>query len=294
MSAKQSLWIVLAGALFAVMGCNVKYAAAHMTTLEMVFYRSLIGCVMVAAFARFRLKTLRTSNFAVHVSRSVFGFLSLLLFFYAIPRVNLSTAMALLQTSPLFLALLSFILLRERPEKALVAALLTSFCGMLFVLRPQSDLQELSGGVAAAVSGFTAGCAYYNIRRLGFLQEGGIRTVFYFTLLCTVFAGAGLLILNNSTPFSLEKAGWAIAIAITATFGQLALTRGLHYGKTVISSALMYVSILFSGILDYALWRALPDGWGWLGIALIIGGSVAVLRRTAASGGVAQQLTVNS
>ena len=279
-SAKQSLWIVLAAALFAVMGGNVKYAAAHMTTLEMVFYRSLIGAVIIAAFAGFRPKTLRTSNFAVHFSRAVFGFISLLLFFYAIPRVNLSTAMALLMTSPLFLALLSFILLRERPAKALLTALLVSFCGMLFVLKPQHGAQELAGGVAAMASGLTAGCAYYNIRRLGFLQEGGIRTVFYFTLLSTLFGGALLLVVGGNTPFSVEKMLWALAIGVTATFGQLALTRGLHYGKTVVSSALMYTSILFSGALDYALWRALPDGWGWFGIALIVGGSVAVLKFT--------------
>ena len=279
-AAVQSLWIVLAALLFSVMGVCVKYAAEYMTTLELVFYRSLFGCLFVVALAGFRIKTLRTSNFAVHCSRGVFGFFSLLLFFYAIPKISLSSALALLQTSPLFLTLLSFILLRERPRGTLVAALCVSFVGMLFVLQPQQGGSEIDGGIAALLAGLTAGCAYYNIRRLGALQEGGIRTVFYFTLISTLLSALLLFAMEDAGPFSLPKVLWALAIGVTASIGQLTLTRGLHYGKTIVSSALMYTSILFSGLFDYWLWHSVPSTWAWLGVILIIGGSVVALKLT--------------
>lgn len=279
MSALQSLWIALAALLFAVMGVCVKYASNHMGLIELVFYRSLIGCVLIAAMARFRIKTLRTGNFSVHLARGIFGFMSLVLFFYAVTRMNLSSALALLQTSPLFLVLLSMVFGRERPAGLMLLALAISFAGMLFVLRPLQSEGQLAGGSAALLAGLTAGCAYYNIRRLGALQEGGIRTVFYFTLISTILA-LPLLLLDDIMPYSHSKLLWAVAVGLTASFGQLALTRGLHYGKTVLSSSLMYSSILFSGVMDYVFWGSLPDRLAWVGIALIVGSNIAALKLT--------------
>ena len=279
MSARQSLWIIAAALLFTVMSACVKEANNYMTVLEMVFYRSLGGCLLVAAIARCRRSTLRTGNFAAHCHRSLFGFLSLLLFFYALPRMSISLAQALLMTSPLFLVLLMSLLMHERLSPPLVIALLISFAGMLLVLKPfDAGWSPTAGGLAALGAGFTAGCAYYNIRRLGALQEGGIRTVFYFTLISTLLAASALPLPGSLSPFSPEKALWACALALTATLGQLALTRGLHYGRTLVSSALMYSGIVFGGILDYLLWDSLPDAVARLGICLIIGGSIAALR----------------
>lgn len=278
----QALWIVGAALLFAMMNVFVKNAAAHMHTMELVFYRSLLGCLLVAAIARFRARTLRTSNLSVHIHRTLFGFSALVLFFYALPHLSLSTAQALLQTSPLFLCAISCLMLRERPSRPLGAALLLSAVGMALVLRPlQEDSALAAGGGAALLAGFAAGCAYYNVRRLGRLQEGGIRTVFYFSLLCTLLSAPALLFVELS-PFSAPMALWAAAVAVSATLGQFALTRGLHYGQTFVSSTLMYTSILFSGLFDYLLWRSLPDPTAWLGIALIIGSSLAAIRQTAA------------
>lgn len=282
MSATQSLWMLLAAALFAAMGVCVKQAAAQMPLLELVFHRSFLGCLIVAAIARARAAPLRTRHLAAHTRRALFGLLSLLLFFYAIPRLPLSTSQALLQTSPLFLALLSWRLAGERPTRTAATALIACVIGMLFVLRPHGtgDLtRELAGGVAALAAGAAAGCAYYSVRRLGVLQEGGLRTVFYFTLLSTVVSGAALLVHPAPSPLTAAKLQWGAAIAVTATFGQLALTRALQNGKTLLSSSLMYTGILFTGLADYFLWRHTPDAAAWLGIALIIGGNLAMRRR---------------
>ncbi len=278
MSSLQSLWIVIASLLFSLMGICVKYASDHMTTLELVFYRSLFGFVFILLITRASIKTLRTGNFSVHCVRAFFGFISLLLFFYAIPHMRLSSTLALLQTSPLFLALLSFVLARDRPRPILLLALFVSFAGMLFVLKPQHDGQMFIYGAAALVAGFTAGCAYYNVRRLGVLQEGGIRTVFYFTLICTLLSAVPLLLSDDLAPYSHPKLLWALAVGLTATFGQLALTRGLHYGQTVVSSAMMYSSILFAGGFEYLLWETIPDAAAWFGITLIIVSSICALQ----------------
>lgn len=278
MRAPQSLWILFAAFCFGVMGVCVKFSAAHFNFLELVFYRSLLGCVFTLAVARFWRKTLLTRNFRVHFRRSIAGFVSLSLFFYALPKLHISTAMALLQTSPLFLAILAAVFLHERLTLPLAAALCAGFSGMLLALRPGVGAGELGASFAAAGAGAAAGVAYLNIRRLGMLNEGGIRTVFYFCAVSTVLSAVILAVGGEFSPVNLNGAAWLLAVGITATAGQFFLTRGLHYGRAAVASALMYSSIIFAGIFDYVIYDSIPDGWAWAGIGLIMcGGAGAVL-----------------
>ena len=264
--------------LFGVMGVCVKFASSHFSVMELVFYRSLFGVVFTLGVARFWRRTLLTPNFRVHLWRGIAGFISLCLFFYALPVLHLSASMALLQTSPLFFAMLSAMLLRERMPPTLLVALAASFLGMLLVLRPDMDSAELLGGAAALGAGAAAGCAYFNIRRLGMLNEGGIRTVFYFATISTVLSGLAFVAgYAEFSSVSMTGVGWIVAIGVTATVGQFTLTRGLHYGATLVSSSLMYTSVIFAGIFDYLLWGDALDAAAWAGITLIVGGGIGAL-----------------
>ncbi len=298
MPAFQPLWILLAALCFGVMGVFVKFAAGYFNVMELVFYRSALGCVFTLAAARLWRKTLLTRNFRVHLWRGGAGFISLSLFFYALPKLHLSTAMALLQTSPLFLAALAAVFLRERITPPLAAALAAGFAGMLLALRPGGmGAENWLAGLAAAGAGAAAGVAYFNIRRLGLLNEGGIRTVFYFAAVSTVLSAAIIAAGGEFSPMNFGGALLLLAVGATATAGQFALTRGLHYGRAAIASALMYASIIFAGFFDYAFWGGVPDAASWAGIALIIGGGIgAVLcdrRRIAAKPNAAKPNTAD-
>lgn len=273
----QPLWLIFAAFLFGAMSVFVNLASAHMGTIEMVFYRSAIGIMIVLAAARLRRRTLATPNLRVHFWRSLAGFVSLTLFFYALPKLPLSSSMALLQTSPLFFAALTAAFLRERFTPGLVAALAASFCGMLLILRPGADDGELYAGMAALGAGAAAGCAYFNIRRLGILNEGGIRTVFYFALLSAILSLALIVPTGGFSTLTETGAAWALAIGVTATLGQFALTQGLHSVSPPAASSLMYIGIVFAGIFDYALWGGTPDAVAWAGIALISGSGIAAV-----------------
>ena len=84
--------IVLASFLFATMGVCVKLASAHYAAGEIVFYRGLIGALMMLAFARWRRGSLATPVPAMHFWRSATGVVALCLWFYAIGDLPLATA----------------------------------------------------------------------------------------------------------------------------------------------------------------------------------------------------------
>ena len=276
-SAAQSLWIVASAACFAVMGVFVKLGGERFGVLELVFYRSVFPALALAAAARWRGRALRTGNFAAHLRRGLAGFAALSLFFFSIRHLALSTAQALQMTSPLFLAGMTAYMTREKISPSLAAALLAGFAGMLCVLRPGLSDEQLLGAAAGLGSGFFSGAAYFNIRQLGRMNEGGLRTVFYFSAISAILGLALNLAYGEFRPVSASGAAILLAMGLAATAGQLTLTRALHYGHSAVVSALMYSSVIFCAGLDYFLWRSAPQLADWAGIAMIVCGGAFAL-----------------
>ena len=49
-----SLWMLVAGLAFAGMGVFAKLGAAHFSSAELVFYRSVVGCLTIGLLAQAR------------------------------------------------------------------------------------------------------------------------------------------------------------------------------------------------------------------------------------------------
>src|SRR4051812_44275903 len=98
-------WLmVFASFLFASMGVCVKLASAHYGTGEIVLYRSLIGVLILGVHAVRQGGTLRTSVPAMHLWRSLSGVTALCLWFYAIGKLPIATAVTLNYSSSVWMA----------------------------------------------------------------------------------------------------------------------------------------------------------------------------------------------
>ncbi len=106
----QSLWMLVAAALFSLLGACVKLAAARYHIAEIVLYRGLTGAVVLAAYAYFTHRPLGTPIPWTHFRRGAVGTAALSLWFFAAATLPLGTATALNYTSSLFLA--AFVLAR--------------------------------------------------------------------------------------------------------------------------------------------------------------------------------------
>jgi drug/metabolite transporter (DMT)-like permease len=272
----RSHWMLVAGLLFALMGLFVKLGAEHgFSSAELVFYRSLIGLVVIYAIVRQRGLRLRTEHFRSHLYRGLSGFLALMLYFYAIARLPLATAVTLNYTSPLFLAVLAAWVLKERVSPWVMAAVVAGFFGVALLLRPSFQSDEVFAGILGLASGALASVAYLNVKQLGHVGEPDWRVVFYFTLISSVGAAA-LMLANTFHAVSWAGAGIIAGLGTSATLAQLAMTRAYQEGQTVVVGSLAYSTVVFASVLGWVVGGDALGAGSWLAIAIIIASGIVV------------------
>jgi drug/metabolite transporter (DMT)-like permease len=274
-----SLWMLVAAFFFAIMGVLVKTGAQQFTTPELVFYRSLFGLIIIFAFTKVHRLPLATPLLGKQLLRAVTGFISLLLFFYAISALPLATAVTLNYTSPLFMAMFTPFLLHERPRKQLILAIVLGFVGVALLLKPSLHEGELIAGALGLLSGILAGVVYINVTQLARAGEPDWRTVFYFTLVCTI-GGSLWMLLHHFSPLAWQDLPLLLGIGMSSTVAQLAMTRAYRTGNPLVVGSLAYATVLLASLFGIILWGETLSMDRWLAVGLIILSGVISVRAT--------------
>jgi drug/metabolite transporter (DMT)-like permease len=276
--------MLVAGFLFGWMGVFVKLGAEYFSHIELVFYRSFIGLLMIYAVIRQQGLSLSTHYLKQHLWRGVSGTIALMLYFYCITVLPLATAVTLNYTAPLYLTILTMLAFKECFRPALASAILLGFCGVILLLHPTLAQDQLIPGLIGLISGLLAGIAYLNVRQLGLRGEPEWRVVFYFSLIAAIGSGVGML-LGTTHPITPLGLFILLGLGSTATLAQLAMTRAYRTGKTLVAGSLSYSTVIFASIFGMILWGETLPLMGWIGIGLIIAGSVLSLKLTPKHGG---------
>ncbi|MEN9866529.1 MAG: hypothetical protein RL748_2119, partial [Pseudomonadota bacterium] len=186
----QSLWMLVAAFLFAIMGVCVKLASQWYSTGEIVFYRGLIGVLVTLAIVLAQRGQLATRYPVQHTWRGVIGVTALWLWFYAFGQIPLATATTLNNMAPIWLAAIMFGMVWWRGQSrfawGLALAIALSAVGVFLLLKPSFHADQWLGITAGLFSGAISALAYLQVRRLGRLGEPEYRVVFYFSLVSMV------------------------------------------------------------------------------------------------------------
>lgn len=283
----QSLWMLFASLVFALMGVCVKLASDLYSTSEIVMYRGIIGVLVMLTLIWLQGGTLKTSLPWQHFWRGVIGVTAIWLWFFSFGLLPLATAMTLNYMAPIWIAAILFTVGWWRGkigfEWGLAAAIATSFIGITLLLRPSVHAEQWLGGVFALVSGVVSAFAYLQVRHLGQLGEPEYRVVFYFSLTGLIAGLLGSLltqmIAGDAAVTWHSHSGTGIAlllgIGISATVAQIAMTRAYRLGNVLITANLQYTGIVFSSILGILIWGDILHWSGWLGIAVILASGIA-------------------
>ena len=285
----QASWMILASLFFSMMGVCVKFASAHFHAFELVFFRGLIGVLFMASLCRIQGVPLCTPIPMMHVWRSVVGVTSLAAWFYAIGYLPLATAMTLNYMSSIWVAvflvggtLVMGNLQHATRQGPIVLTVIAGFVGVILLLRPTIEQDQLFAGIIGLLSGLIAALAYMQVAALGRLNEPEARTVFYFSV-GTAVVGAALMLVTGMSPWVWPSVLWLLPIGVLAALGQLCMTNAYSRGSTLVVANLQYSGIVFGALFGLMLFGEHIPLMGWLGIALIMASGIAstILRNRA-------------
>jgi len=293
----QALWMILASFFFASMGVGVKVASGSFNTFELVFYRGVVSVIFIALVLHARGTSLRTPVPMMHAWRTLIGVLAMGSWFYAIAHLPLATAMTLNYMSSVWVA--AFIVggavlygqaARQGP---LLATVLAGFAGVVLMLRPTIDQNQLFAGLIGLLSGIGSALAYLQVMALAKVGEPEGRTVFYFSV-GSVVAGCVGIAFTGLTPWSAvswQAAAWLVPIGVLASLGQWCMTRAYSRGSTLLVANLQYSGIVFAAFYSLLLFGDQIPLIGWAGMGLIVASGLAatVLRIRALPGTPAEE-----
>lgn len=244
-------WSLLSTLNFALMGVLIKACYQHFSfhSNELIFWRTMPAVIFLSVTAVIRRQNLRTRYLSKHLSRSLSGTISMMLFFYAVAQLPLATATTLSYTSSLSLALLSFIFLGEHIARLTIFALLLGCAGVAVLLRPAFADGSSIGIVAALGSSLLAGWAYLQLRQMTEINEPAWRIVFYFSLISMIGAALGATLQGWHLP-PLSTLPYLAGIAGSALIAQFALTRAYAAGPKFTVAAMSYLTVAFSALLS--------------------------------------------
>ena len=280
---------MLASALVSALnGAFTKVLAEYMSPLEMVFFRSIIGVVIILYALKHTAPTLQGGKFYMLVSRGVYGILAMILYFYTIKVIPLGEAITLNSTSPLFGSILAFYLLHERLDKRTILALVIGFFGIIFIVKP-FGMAISYAHFLGILGGFFAAAAYTTIKKIKDIYDARV-IVLSFSAIGTLLPGLFFLIApyyeapesisflfpEFIMPSTLYVWFLVVCIALISTLSQWLITKAYSASNVSIIGVISYTIIPFSIAFGWMLGDAMPDALTYLGISLIIVGGILV------------------
>ena len=280
---------MLISALFsAVNGAIAKVLSEDLSALEIVFFRNIIGVTLILVMLAYRPSKLSGGHLGFLLLRGFLGFSAMILFFYTITVIPLGEAITLNKTSPLFLSILAFFLLKERLSYKGLLALIIGFVGVVMITKPSGMMMSYEHFLGV-LGGFFAAAAYVTIRRikdlydprvivLSFMGMGTVVPIFLF-MLSSVYTPPEALsfLVSDFVLPDTPKIWFFIALmAAIATLSQWLLTKAYTTTHAGIIGIVSYTNIPFAIGFGVMLGDLFPDFLALSGILLIIVGGLLV------------------
>ncbi|WP_418245658.1 DMT family transporter [Dysosmobacter sp.] len=232
---------------FCLMSMVVKLSATTVGTLQQVFFRNLVSLIAVGVVIWKRnLPFLGEKQYQPALfARSFFGFVGVIMLFYATANARQADIAILSRTSPIWTTVFAALILKEKISKVQVPVIALCLAGTVVAMRPSFDSNILPLLLAAATA-VSSGLAYTMIA----FCKGKVHpltVIFHFSLFSTV-AGFFLMLPTFTMP-TFRDVIMLILIGVFAAGGQIGLTFAYQKAPASEVSIYDYVGIVVSMLI---------------------------------------------
>lgn len=290
--------IVAAMMMLSLQDSLVKWLGATYPLHQIVLSRSMIaaGVTLVVLAATARLALLKTRRWRLHLTRGLLLVITNSAFFLALVAMPIAEAVAMFFVAPLFITLLSALLLGEPVGPRRLVAVLVGFAGVVIVVRPGSGL---FGYVALLPVGAAATYAIMQImtRRLGATDSAAamafsVQLVFMAAGVAMGLAvGDGRFAGSDDPSLDFLLRPWRMPTArdvplfalvgLLIAVASVLLFQAYRTTEAATIAPFEYIALPFATLWGFLFWGDVPDATAFFGMTLIVGSGVFVILRTA-------------
>ena len=261
--------LVLVGLfLFACMDATTKYLTAHHNVPFVVAMRYIIQCSIM-----FVILAPRHSNHLIHTQRTglvVVRSLALccasLFVGLALQRMPVAETTAITFIAPMLVVLLSPLLGEKISSVGWIAAIM-GLVGVVLIARPGSGLDV--AGIIFALLAVCANTTYQMLSRVLASTEKAITLLFYTAFIGSICFGIALpWYWENTRPSNLEIVLFLV-VGISGGLGHYLFTLAYRYAPASAISPMLYLQLVWAGLLGWLIFDTTPDGLSTVGMIII-------------------------
>jgi drug/metabolite transporter (DMT)-like permease len=238
---------------FAVMSTLAHEAGEHCDWQTVAFFRSFLVLLFVGTYAVSRGTQLVFFRPARLWMRSLAGSCSLVTAFYALAKLKASTVVTLTNTFPLWVAILSWPMLGSLPSPRVWLAVLGGVAGVYLIQQPETGGDHPAFAIAL-ISAFFTSLAMIGLHKLKGVDPNAV--VVHFSFVATIFSAAAFFVFDRDagrvTTFDRTTVLLLLGVGLTASLGQMLLTRAFAHGDPAKVAVVGLSQVVFTLLLDVA------------------------------------------
>jgi len=270
------IWMCLAMFLSAAAGACVRQLGAEVPTLELVFFRNIIGLlIFIPWLLRQGFGVMRTSRIPLYLLRVTFAYTAMVLLFFAWGKMPIADVFALQFTIPLFTIVLAVLILKQPTDHHSWVACFVGLVGALIVMRP--GVIELTAAAAAAIaSAMMSAGSNTTLKVLTKTQNAGTITIYSNLLMLPLALIPTFFVWVTPTT---EQLPWVLGAAFFSAIGGLCFTLSVGAADARVVQPFQFTRMIFAALIGYLMFLELPDTWTWIGAAIIFISSYYIVLR---------------
>lgn len=286
--ARAILLMIAAVACFITQDAAMKWLTQGYEAPQIIFFGRILSIPLglILAYRMGGLVHLKMRRPGLHLMRIFWTAITLLLFVWSIALMPLADAIALAFVAPLFVAILSIPILKEKVGPRRWAAVIVGFGGVLLMATPEGTGWTL--GTALALSAAATYAMTLITTRAMTATESNAAMIFWSAV--GVMTVMGLLMIPGWKTPGLEDLWILGGLALASAVGQLLITNAFRYGEASLLAPFDYTALIWAvgfGVVlfgDYPTWPVLA------GAAIIVAASLYLFHREARAGRKAKPL----
>ena len=244
--------------------------------LQIAHSRYFFAFIILLILSIYLKPKIKLKNLKLHFLRSSFGILGISIWFTAILYIPVSDATAINFLNPIFAMVLAVIILKEKIGIFRWFAALISFSGGIVLIRPDIDFNIDPIALICLIGALSFGFEIICIKILS-----GKENVFNILLInnfCASLIGLVLLPFIFDFP-SIFEFFFLIFVALCFLLGQFFFLNAIKNVDASFIIPFFYTTLIFVTLLDFIIFRVIPDKISYIGsFAIILGGLIIFYR----------------